>query len=61
VPAPPGDQPGHIIAGDFGDQLILAEELDQLVEFAPGIAGTIADMMLADLLLIAPGHVIESQ
>src|SRR5262249_39028629 len=57
--APPCDQPRHLVVGDVGHELVLAEELDQERKVVLGAVGT--RMMLSDLLPIALGHVVEAQ
>ena len=57
--APPCDQLGNIVVGDVGDELVLAEELDQVAELPLCVVG--AGMVLADLLPVAAGDIIEAQ
>ena len=56
--APPCDEPGHVVAGDVGDQLVLAEELDQQPQ-APHVVP--ARPMLPVLGPITSGDVVEPQ
>jgi len=57
MPAPPRDQLHHVIVGDLGQQLALAEKLDQLPDLPPRIVGT--GMVLPDFAPISAGHIIE--
>jgi hypothetical protein len=59
VAAAPRDQPRYLVAADFGDELVLAEEPYQSLKLLPGVGGP--GVMLADFLPIAPGHVVEAQ
>jgi hypothetical protein len=55
----PGDQLGDVVAGDFGDQLVPAEELDEPLNEPPRVGG--GGVMLADFRPIAPRDVIEAE
>ena len=57
--APPRHQPDHVIVADVGDDLVLAEEVEQQADQVPRTVG--ADVMLADLGPIAARNVIEPQ
>src|ERR1700739_4116479 len=59
MPAPPRHQLGDVVAGDVGEELVLAEELDQVTDLPLSVVGT--GMMLPDLLPIASGDVIEPE
>src|SRR5262245_45510778 len=57
--ASPCDQLGHVVARDLGDQLVLAEELDQQIEAV--LSADRARMMLAHLLPVAARDIIKPQ
>src|SRR5262249_28043879 len=57
VPAPPRYQPRHVVVGDLGDELVLAEKVQHEAEMHPGVR--CACEVLRVLLPIAPGHVVE--
>jgi len=59
MPAPPCHQPGDIVVGNVGDQLVLAEKLDRIAQLPFGVAGS--RMVLSDFLPVTPSHVIEPQ
>src|SRR5262245_57497462 len=59
MPASPCDQPRHVVVGDSGQQLVLAEELDQERKLMLGVVG--ACMVLPGLLPIPIGDVVEAQ
>src|SRR6516225_4027396 len=59
MPAPPRHNSRHVVACDVGQELVLAEELDQECKVMLGIVR--ARMMLPNLLPIALGHVVEAQ
>jgi hypothetical protein len=61
VPAPPRHQPRHVVAGDLGDQLVLAKKLNQPCKLAPRIAGTMTSMMLPHLPPVAASNIVEPQ
>src|SRR5262249_55230595 len=59
MPAPPRNQPRHVVAGDLSQELVLAEELDQ--ERQPVLGTVSSSMMLPDFLPVPIGDVIEAQ
>ena len=57
--APPCDQLRYVVAADVGEELVLAEKVDQIADLPLGVTGT--GVMLAYLLPVAPGNIIELQ
>src|SRR5262249_61958149 len=57
--APPRDQSRHVVARDFGQQLVLAEKLNQQRESM--LAVTRPSVVLSDLVPVAIRHVIQAQ
>jgi hypothetical protein len=59
MPASPRNQLDHVVVGDLGEQLVLAEELNQ--ERQPMLGTVRSGVILPDLLPVALGHVVEAQ
>src|SRR3954453_5887774 len=57
--APPRDESGNIIVGKLGNQLVLAEELDQQPEQRPCVGR--ARQMLRVLRPVAPSDIVKPQ
>jgi hypothetical protein len=57
MPPPPCDQLGHVVAGDLGQQFVLAQKVDEQGE--PVLAADRARMVLPDLGEPTVGHVVE--
>ena len=55
----PSDQSGDVVAADFGDDLVLAEEFDQAFEQLVRVGG--GGVVLPDFRHIAAGDVVEPQ
>jgi hypothetical protein len=59
VAAPPCYELGDLVACNLGDELVLAEELDDAFKLLPRIGG--GGVMLADFEPVPPGDVVEAQ
>ena len=59
MPAPPRHELRHVVAGDLGQEPVLAEMLDQ--EREPVLGALRARVMLPDFVPVAPGHIVEAQ